>query len=202
VSAGPAPFTIREATIADARAIAEVHVEGWRWGYRDVLPMHVLDALSVEQREQIWTGALADRRGEDDCFVAEDGSGHVIGFVATGPADGDFAPPPDGAGEVFAIYLREVVQGTGVGRSLITRAMAAMRTHGFPTAVLWVFEANDLARRFYEGAGWEPDGASAASTGSRVENVRSCATRSTCGVSVPPEVRGGVRVLGRSLRRR
>jgi len=159
VSPGAAAFTIRAATVQDARAIAEVHVEGWRWGYRDLLPAHVLAALNVQGRERMWIDALTDRHEDQDRFVAEDESGLVIGFVATGPADGDFAAPPDGAGEVYAIYLRERVQGTGVGRSLFTRANEAMRSSGFPTAVLWVFEANTLARRFYEAAGWAPDGA-------------------------------------------
>ena len=29
---------------------------------------------------------------------------------------------------------------------------------GFASAILWVFTANDRARRFYEAAGWRPDG--------------------------------------------
>ena len=52
--------TIRAATVADARAIAEVHVEGWRWGYRDLLPATVLDALDVDEREAWWAANLTD----------------------------------------------------------------------------------------------------------------------------------------------
>jgi GNAT superfamily N-acetyltransferase len=154
-----AAFTIRPATVEDARAVAEVHVEGWRWGYRDLLPADVLDALRIEGREEMWIGALTDPREGQECFVADVEPGRVIGFVATGPADDDFAAPPSGAGEVYAIYLRHAVQGTGVGRALFARATEAMRSFGFSTAVLWVFEANAMARRFYEAAGWAPDGA-------------------------------------------
>lgn len=87
--------------------------------------------------------------------------GRVVGFVSAGPSEGDFAEPPPGAAEVHAIYLLEEVQGTGVGRALLERVTDALRADGSRHAVLWVFEANDRARRFYEAAGWSPDGAHA-----------------------------------------
>jgi len=39
------------------------------------------------------------------------------------------------------------------------RAMATLRAVGFSTATLWVLDTNLRARRFYEAAGWVPDGA-------------------------------------------
>jgi GNAT superfamily N-acetyltransferase len=151
---------IRDAAPADARAIAEVHVEGWRWGYRSILPDGYLEGLSVAERETVWFRALNAPTPGTARFVAVH-DGDVVGFIATGPADDDFAPPPPGATEVSAIYLREAAQGTGVGRALLERATDAMRAEGSRHAVLWVFEANDRARRFYEAAGWSPDGAQA-----------------------------------------
>lgn len=148
---------IRDAGPEDARAIAEVHVEGWRWGYRDILPDEQLASLSVDEREAVWLQGLNDPMPGTARFVAVD-DGHVVGFIGTGPAEDDFAPPPPDAAEVYAIYLREAAQGTGVGRALLDRATDAMRANGSRHAVLWVFEANDRARRFYEAAGWAPDG--------------------------------------------
>jgi len=148
---------IREARPDDARAIAEVHVEGWRWGYRDILPDEHLASLSVDERETRWLAGLTDPVPGVVRFVAVDAD-RVVGFVSAGPSEGDFAEPPPGAAEVHAIYLREEVQGTGVGRTLLDRVTDAMRANGSRHAVLWVFEANDRARRFYEAAGWAPDG--------------------------------------------
>lgn len=149
---------IREATVADARALAEVHVEGWRWAYRGLFPDEVIDALDIGRYEEQWIrGFTDDWRDGDACFVAE-GDETVIGFVACGPASDEHAAPPPGAGEVQLIYVRERVRGTGVGRALLARAEDALHEHGFENAVLWVFEKNDLARRFYERAGWTWDG--------------------------------------------
>jgi GNAT superfamily N-acetyltransferase len=150
--------TIRAATPADARAIAEVHVEGWRWGYRDLLPAAVLEGLDVTEREAWWIANLADPSLRSDRVVAERVDDVIVGFAACGPADAGLAPPPAGAGELFAIYLRDGSQGTGVGRALLAAARVAMRGSGFTTAVLWVFEANTRARNFYEADGWALDG--------------------------------------------
>jgi ribosomal protein S18 acetylase RimI-like enzyme len=150
---------IREATVADARAIAEVHVEGWSWGYRDLLPDDVIANRTIGDREAEWIrGFTEDWRDGDACFVAEDDDGRVVGFVACGPAADEHHVAPAGTGEVYSIYLREAVVGTGVGRALFARAEEALTANGFDDAVLWVLEDNVRARRFYESAGWAFDG--------------------------------------------
>jgi GNAT superfamily N-acetyltransferase len=63
-------------------------------------------------------------------------------------------------GEVYALYVIPDWWSTGTGRSLMSCAVATLSDAGYQRAVLWVLEANDRARRFYEKAGWIPDGAS------------------------------------------
>ncbi len=145
---------LRDGVLEDARAIAEVHVASWRWAYREVLPPEVLSALSVEDREQEWREGLRSPPSGGGCLVAED-DGRIVGFVGYGPAQDE----GDDVGEVFAIYLVEDAVGRGIGRDLLARAEEALRSAGFRRAVLWVFEANDRACRFYEKAGWAWDGA-------------------------------------------
>jgi L-amino acid N-acyltransferase YncA len=125
-------FIIRAATADDARAIAEIHVAGWRWAYRGLVPDGLLDSLSVERREEMWRAGLARALPGWALFVAER-EGEVLGFVGCGPSGDDDAR--ENTAEVYAIYLQPEVQGTGVGRELFART-----------------------RRFYEIAGWRPDG--------------------------------------------
>jgi ribosomal protein S18 acetylase RimI-like enzyme len=155
---GTPRWTIRTATPADAPAIAEVHAEGWHWGYRGLLPDAVIDAQTVEDRARFWTGVLGAPDPRGATLVAVTDAGAVLGFVAVGPSEGEAAPAPDGAGEVYAIYLRGSAQGTGVGRALFAAGCDALRAHGFERGILWVLETNATARRFYEMAGWRPDG--------------------------------------------
>jgi ribosomal protein S18 acetylase RimI-like enzyme len=183
---------IREATVADARAIAEVHVEGWAWGYRGLLPDAVIDGLDVDTREQGWIEGFTERwRDGDGCLLWEDEGRRALGFVAFGPAADEHAPPPPGAGEVYSLYLRTAAAGTGVGRDLLGAAEHRLRAHGFDAAVLWVLEANRRARRFYEIAGWRPDGARAEHRFDTVRApilryARSLPTVGRTGVEVPP----------------
>jgi GNAT superfamily N-acetyltransferase len=147
--------TTREATLDDARGIAEVHVAGWRWAYEDLLPGEYLEQLSVDERERHWRETLSSSAGR---VIVAEGAGDILGFVGFGAADE--AEPETGpeTGEVHAIYLLDRAAGTGVGRELFLRANEELRRSGFRRAVLWVLETNERARRFYERAGWHWDG--------------------------------------------
>jgi RimJ/RimL family protein N-acetyltransferase len=151
-----AGMSLRQATPQDAGAIAEVHVEGWRWAYRAHMPVSLLDGLSVERRATMWRDWLAAPATETRVWLAER-EGRLVGFCATGvrPEPGD---PPLTA-QLTAIYLRQDAAGTGVGRELLGHATQDLRQRGFRAAVLWVLASNARARRFYEIAGWRPDGA-------------------------------------------
>lgn len=146
---------IRTARPDDARAVAEVHVASWRHAYRGLLPDDYLERLSVDDREAMWRQAFADADPMSGAFVAEV-DGWVVGFASFGPSRDEDVP--ERTGEVPAIYVDPAVLGTGVGRELFEAATIALRDAGFARATLWVLEANALARRFYEKAGWAWDG--------------------------------------------
>jgi GNAT superfamily N-acetyltransferase len=147
---------IRRAGLADARAIAEVAVAGWRAAYRGVLPDDFLDAMRVDAREVAWHERLArDVDGGLPAWVAER-AGRVAGFVSSGPPRDMDVPLP--AAEIYAIYVLAEAWRQGLGRALLETAVSHWRTGGARTLVLWVFEANARARAFYEAMGWQPDG--------------------------------------------
>jgi GNAT superfamily N-acetyltransferase len=147
---------IRPGAPEDARAIAEVHVASWRDAYRGLLPDEYLDTLSVEEREARRLVWFADPEPGSGVLVAEEG-GRIVGFASFGPSRDDDAS--DGVGEVPAIYVDPGAVGAGIGRELFAAATRALRDGGFRRATLWVLEANERARRFYERAGWTWDGA-------------------------------------------
>jgi len=128
---------IRPATPADAEAIAAVQAHAWRHAYADIVEP---DAMLVpEETTPRWADAIAAR---DGVFVW-DQDGRIAGFAAT---EGN---------ELRAIYVDPPAQGAGVGSALLDAAVAALRAVGHAEAFLWTFEANGLARAFYERHGWE-----------------------------------------------
>jgi len=144
----------RLATLVDAPEIAAVHVHGWQWGYRGLLPESLLAGLSVPDRESMWRRALAP--GSDVRVWLAERSGRLLGFASCGPPRA--ADEPEGAGELHAIYLEEEAAGTGLGRALLARAASELVEARYRSAILWVLDVNARARRFYELAGWSHDG--------------------------------------------
>ena len=69
-------------------------------------------------------------------------------------------------GEVSAIYALADAWGRGVGRALMDAALAGLASGGFTEVMLWVLEGNERAIRFYERAGFQPDGAT------KIDNTR------------------------------
>ena len=84
--------------------------------------------------------AVREKGGDPELFVA-DHDGAVVGFAAVeGPLLG-------------ALYVLPGAQGGGAGAALLRSAMKEGASE------LWVYSANDGARRFYERHGWvaEPE---------------------------------------------
>jgi GNAT superfamily N-acetyltransferase len=149
---------IREALPADARSIAEIHVRSWQAAYRGQLADDYLDGLSVEDRLEQHRHSLEQPPAEWRTWVAQDDD-RTTGFAVTGPSQD--ADATDRTAELYAIYLDPDRVGTGTGRALLEHAVQDLRTRGFDAATLWVLETNELARRFYEIAGWRLDGTEA-----------------------------------------
>jgi len=161
-------ISIREATDPDVRAIEAVRRASWRAAYRGLIEPVYLDRATAggpePPRLPSWRRTLV--------AVGEDGSA-VAGYVSFGPerivhlytagAQGSLprfteAGAAGEAGEVYAIYLDPGYWSTGAGRALMDAAVARLTAAGYARAVLWVLEGNARARRFYELAGWKPDG--------------------------------------------
>jgi GNAT superfamily N-acetyltransferase len=149
---------IRPARVGDEPGIARVHVASWQEAYAGHMPAEFLAGLDVEQRTETWRKRLpAAAQARGDVLVALT-SGDIAGFVHYGPSR-DADADPGRTGEIGAIYLRPQSIGRGVGRLLMEAAVAGLAELGYADATLWVLDGNARARRFYERAGWAPDGA-------------------------------------------
>lgn len=136
--------SIRRAVPADAARLAMVHIETWQFAYRGILSDDFLESLQSEPRARWWERFLSDRSTVHVSEVA----GEVVGYCSVGPSD------DAGWGEVFAIYVHPDRWGEGHGGRLIHAGEKSLREAGFGRALLWVLEANDRARAFYERQGW------------------------------------------------
>lgn len=151
--------SIRLATIADAQAIAEIQICSWQWAYRDLLPQDYLDhmATTLSTRIEARRTELESVPKAQRWWIAEYMQ-QIAGFALSGPSRDPDAVPA--TAEIYALYLSPEATGKGIGRALFSHAVEDLRQRGYEQATLWVLEGNARARRFYETAGWMPDGMS------------------------------------------
>lgn len=141
---------VRLARGADAVAVETIRVRGWQTAYRHILPPAELDSLRIDASR--WRQRFESPPAGWTTFVAERDSA-VVGFAAVGPSRDE-----QGLGELYAIYVEPTAWSRGAGRALMARAEEQL-AQTYSTATLWVLRANARARRFYELAGWQLDGA-------------------------------------------
>ncbi|MGP9017474.1 GNAT family N-acetyltransferase [Streptomyces sp. BR1] len=147
---------VREMTAADCAAVATVRINGWRTAYRGLMPQTYLDGLS-EERDAAWRREYLARGDTSVLNMVAERGGEVIGWGCYGPyRDDEDGQSADG--EVYALYVHPGHWSTGAGRVLMGELTARAVADGRPGLLLWVLERNERARRFYERAGFAPDG--------------------------------------------
>lgn len=146
---------VREATVADAHRIAEIHVAGWRAAYRGQMPDEVLDNLDVEKRAAFWSAQLTAK--PHALFVAESNL-EILAFcdlIPSRDADSD----PATTAEIVAIYADPNHWRKGAGKALCRFALERARLGNYTAVTLWCLSSNIPARMFYEKIGFYLDGA-------------------------------------------
>jgi GNAT superfamily N-acetyltransferase len=130
-------ITLRRATLADAEAVADIHLRSFGATYPFPLA-HPDDEVREWVRTKLiptmetWV-AVDD--GADD--PEGDGMERVVGFMTLAP------------GWLEQLYVDPKRLGEGIGRMLLDLAKELQ-----PNLLLWTFQVNDRARRFYERNGF------------------------------------------------
>ncbi|CAM5348864.1 GNAT family N-acetyltransferase [Streptomyces violaceorubidus] len=155
---GPqARVRVREMVLADCDRVSLIRVRGWQHAYRGLMPQPHLDAMNpaadAERRRDLFARAPEDLVN----LVAEDEGGEVVGWACHGPYRDGEARTADA--ELYALYVDTARLGAGAGRALLGESVRRCESAGHGRMLLWVLKGNTRARRFYERAGFRPDGA-------------------------------------------
>ena len=142
---------IRRATVADAAAIADVHVRTWQAAYEHIFGADLLAGLDPAARESRWRQTI---EGDEQVSLVAEEAGRVVGWCTVGPSR-----DADAEGELWGIYVAPEAWGSGAGPALLGAGVEELCAAGHRDAILWVLADNPRARRFYEREGWALDGA-------------------------------------------
>jgi ribosomal protein S18 acetylase RimI-like enzyme len=171
---------IRAGSAAHAAQIAAVQRETWFAAYEGIIAPEVIDRVTVPDdgarvRQSFRTRPWQHMLVAVDPGTGDPGAGGIVGYASFGPeTDVLNAPWPhpltaDGEGgrvaELYALYVRPAWWSTGTGRALMEMVLARTAAAGYRSITLWVLRDNQRARRFYERAGFAPDGATNVLTG-------------------------------------
>lgn len=144
-----AEIALRSAGIADAEAIARLHVAVWRQTYRDLAPREAFAALDERYRLARWQEKLACPQADQLVLLAEMGD-RLVGMGAAGaPSDDAFG----GRGEIKFLYVDQAVKRQGIGRRLLRHLALHLAERRYPGAALGVVEGNRAAAAFYQALG-------------------------------------------------
>ncbi|MBI3430384.1 MAG: GNAT family N-acetyltransferase [Actinobacteria bacterium] len=169
-------FTIRDAVIEDAPAIARVNYLTQRHAFRGLIPNLELDSLDVEFLTGQWNQNLSLANPRSSTYVVINGES-LIAYSRFYPSI-DPDDDQDRVATIGSMYVNPDFQGIGVGRELMKTVLKAAKELAFREATLHVLVANKRAREFYENLGWKRDmeadiGGSGEATGSKVRYRKS-----------------------------
>ena len=143
------PFTVRRAGVADAEAIARVHVASWDAAYADLIPEPSRRQFDVPRRAIQWQRLLD---GGARVWVAMEDE-VVVGAYAILIMDniGHLGRP---SALVESVAVVPSLQGKGVGQAMMDHAMSIAREKGCYKLTLSSSLKRVRAHAFYEKLGY------------------------------------------------
>ncbi|HJZ97493.1 MAG TPA: GNAT family N-acetyltransferase [Candidatus Solibacter sp.] len=137
-------FLIRDATIDDVPALAQLHVTTF-------IETHGGPGPTVAVRESQWREKLAAPKADEFCIVIARPEDELVGFARGVPHDGGV---PGFAGELNKIYILRKYHRLGLGRRLLSEVSRRFLANGV-TSMLLFGEARNPSNGFYEHMGAE-----------------------------------------------
>lgn len=137
-------MNVRRVVEADLPRVARLHLDTALTAYAGIFPPEA-PKPPLSEMESRWKRIVAEGAG----WLAEE-HGEPVGVAGLAPADDGF--------HLEAVYVSPHQWRRGIGRALVDRAEQHALASGWLPLRLWVLEANDRARNWYEKRGWQADG--------------------------------------------
>ena len=140
--------SVRDATAADADAIARVARASWTDTYQEIFEPEFIERFLADAYALESLAAATERAAgsDDQHFLVAEREGAVIAFAQYG--EGRRGP------ELFRIYADPAHYGTGAGWALLSELHRRLAGH-IASYVLDVHSRNERGRAFYDRNGFE-----------------------------------------------
>ena len=140
---------IREVAPGDAHTLAYVQTESWKKEFCGILPQAELERCTqLSKAEAMYERLLEEKKGHGFLLLL-DNNPHCIAYWDRSRV----ADLPDYA-ELICIHSLQDNWGKGYGSMMMEYVLAEIQKAGYKQVMLWVFEKNYRACRFYEKHGF------------------------------------------------
>ena len=146
---------VRDATAADASAVADVQTRCWTHDYP--WPPEVFAALAASDLQMQWTRAVIAPPGPGYRLLVATHGAEVVGFGALAPSADVDADSQDA--EIVVWEVDPQHRGHGHGSRLLTALADHARMIGVHTLTIWIAPEDESRRFVLREAGFQPDGA-------------------------------------------
>lgn len=141
---------IRLAAKEDVYEISRIHVDGWRYAYKGILPENFLKDKSYEEQCEKWNDRYFSNEDTTEVlFVAENSGGEIIGFISLDTT----SKKSYFEGSIGTLYVNETYHNKGIGTELFNRALVVLKENGAKFIEVTAFKDNKQACSFYEKLG-------------------------------------------------
>lgn len=157
---GTMDCTIERVKPGDEAILAYIQTESWKAGFRDILRADVLQRYTQREQATAMYRRLLEQNIGNGYLLSVEGRPHCIAFWdATRERD------MQGYAELICMHSLQDGWRKGYGSKMMGTVLRDIAAAGYSKVMLWVFEDNTRARRFYEAHGFAANGRAKTSLG-------------------------------------
>jgi len=142
---------VKEASSEDLTTIIAIFLACWNESYRDLLPQHVREEMTLTKARELWLPAV-ENNSERETFIA------FVDDVPVGVARFGRSIDDPVRGHLFSLYIHPKYAGKGLGNALLAQVIAKLKEQNFTEISLWVFKENLSAQGLYNRNGFRATG--------------------------------------------
>ena len=141
---------IRKGIPGDEQVLAYIQTESWKVAFAGILsPEELVRCTNLEKAEQMYHSILR-REGCNMAIELVNDQPHCIAAWGTNRCE-----LGDAVGELICIHSLQNNWAKGYGSAMMEYVLAQLQQAKYESVILWVFEENSRARKFYEKHGFE-----------------------------------------------
>lgn len=146
-------YTIERVRLGAEATLAYIQTESWKAAFKDILDADVLQRCTQINNVTAMYRRLLEQNIGNGYLLKVEGTPHCIAWW-------DAARENDMSGyaELICIHSLPNRWRKGYGSKMMDAVLRDIAAAGYTKVMLWVFEDNIRARRFYEAQGFTTDG--------------------------------------------